>query len=425
LRMSDINVFVGPNNSGKSSILYALMLLRMSAEEKHSESQIVTTSPELDLGSYLDLIRGGDAKRTLSLSVTFDEAILKGRYGRSLDAELFDKRIDYAGCQVEFAYDETTNKVEVKAFTSTDSAGRKILSVRKLDAGKWSITGPGRSLAMSMGVSFWSFFPIVFPQRSKPAPGRVSRALTEWHYLSRGMALGFMSMLDGIKYIAPIRERIPPYGKVGTMPYSELSASGQNLMRALSTSRLTKSRNKTLMNDLNYWLNARFKVLRNVRMINVDRAGTMKALVADDRNGGRGINLAFTGCGISQLVPIIVHTVSMPESGCLLVEQPESHLHPSAQADIADLFIDNTKGNRQFVIETHSEHFILRLRRRIAEGRIEPERVAVFAVEKKRGNSVIKQLTLRSDGHFEEWPKGFFEEGYKEALAIAEAQYKE
>jgi predicted ATPase len=131
------------------------------------------------------------------------------------------------------------------------------------------------------------------------------------------------------------------------------------------------------------------------------------------------------GCGISQLVPVIVHTVLTPESGCLLVEQPEIHLHPSAQADLADLFIENAKFKRQFFVETHSEHFVLRLRRRIAEGRIKPERVKIFFVEKIGGITRVRSLNLKSDGHFVEWPKGFFEEGYKEALAIAEAGYKE
>ena len=85
------------------------------------------------------------------------------------------------------------------------------------------------------------------------------------------------------------------------------------------------------------------------------------------------------------------------------------------------MFIENIKYNRQFIIETHSEHFVLRLRRRIAEKRISPEKVKFIFVEKYRGLTRIKQPTIRADGHFVEWPEGFFENGYKEALAIAEA----
>jgi hypothetical protein len=425
LKMSKINVLVGANNAGKSSIIYALMLLKMSSGQRPSQFPMVTTTQALDLGSYLDLIRGGDTKRKLSLSFTFDEGIVKGRYKKTVGADFYDRQVRYAGCHVEFAYDKTTNKVEVETFTGTELDGRKIFSVSKRDGGEWSITGPHVKLRRFMDVTFWNFFPVLTAKKQDETPSKVSKGVLEWYYLSRMMAVGYMEMLQGLKYIAPIRERIPRFAMMGTMPSSELSPSGENLMRVLSTSDLMRVSKKTLIHELNYWLNTRFRLLRNIRMVDVDKAGTLKAIVVDDVKGAKGINIAFTGCGISQLVPIILQTVLMRESECLLVEQPEIHLHPSAQADLADLFIENAKYNKQFIIETHSEHLLLRLRRRIAEGRIKSENVRVFAVEKKGANTTIRGLNLKSDGHFEEWPKGFFEEGYKEALAIAEAGFKE
>ena len=161
--------------------------------------------------------------------------------------------------------------------------------------------------------------------------------------------------------------------------------------------------------------------MKRIELRDIDRAGTVKTLIADDPRGSKKINLASMGCGISQLVPVIVQTVLLPQSGCLLVEQPEIHLHPSAQANLADLFIGNITGKRQFVVETHSEHFVLRLRRRIAEGRVKPERIGIFFVGKRRGQTRIQKLELKPNGHFEKWPTGFFEEGFEEALAIAEA----
>ncbi|MCX6659328.1 MAG: DUF3696 domain-containing protein [Candidatus Bathyarchaeota archaeon] len=425
LDLSDVNVLVGPNNSGKSSILYALMLLRMSVDEKNPGLAIVTSTPELDLGSYLDLIRGGVVERNLSIDFTLDRATAQ-ESGRGFHFRLLEKPVGCSSCHIEFAYDQTTNRIEVQSFTSKDLFGKNLLSVRRVEVGKWKIAGRPRKTLKSMHVTFSGFFPILlFDRASLPKPRSVEEETIEWHYLSRRVMLGLTSTLQGIRYIAPIRERIPRYGIMGTMPYSELSPSGQNLMRVLSDSKMKSLRNKTLMNELNYWLNTRFKLLKNVHMTNVDKSGTIKTLLADDRRGARDINLASTGCGISQLVPVIVHTVLMPESSCLLVEQPEIHLHPSAQADLADLFVENAKHHRQFIIETHSEHFILRLRRRIAEGRIKPEKVRVFAVEKIGGQTRIKQLNLKSDGNFKEWPKGFFEEGYREALAIAQAENKE
>ena len=103
-----------------------------------------------------------------------------------------------------------------------------------------------------------------------------------------------------------------------------------------------------------------------------------------------------------------------------MVEQPEIHLHPSLQAELADLFIDIMKtGRRQILVETHSEHLLLRIRRRIAEGTLKPDQVAILFVEKHGGESKVRRLDLNSRGHFSDWPKGFFDEAYQEAMALA------
>jgi predicted ATPase len=132
------------------------------------------------------------------------------------------------------------------------------------------------------------------------------------------------------------------------------------------------------------------------------------------------------GEGISQLLPIVAGVVATPAGECLVVEQPEVHLHPAAQADLADLFVRNLRDGsaRQFLIETHSEHLLLRLRRRVAEGDILPEDVMILLVERTRGSSRVRALELNETGHFESWPAGFFEEGYAEALGLAEAAAK-
>ncbi|MFC1605222.1 DUF3696 domain-containing protein, partial [Planctomycetota bacterium] len=119
-----------------------------------------------------------------------------------------------------------------------------------------------------------------------------------------------------------------------------------------------------------------------------------------------------------------VQTVLTPKNGCLIVEQPEIHLHPAAQANLADLFVHYANEGKQLVVETHSEHLLLRVRRRIAEGKISPDKVRIFLVEKSGTSTRIRCLKLEKNGHFQRWPKGFFEEGYKEAMAIAEAQLK-
>jgi predicted ATPase len=125
------------------------------------------------------------------------------------------------------------------------------------------------------------------------------------------------------------------------------------------------------------------------------------------------------------VLPIIAAVASNPQSGLLLIEQPELHLHPAAQADVAELLVAAAKnGDRQFLVETHSEHLVLRLRRRVAEGAIAPEDVQLLFAERQGRNSKLRPVTIDRSGRVEGWPSGFFDEGYVEAAALARASAK-
>src|ERR1044072_8720712 len=151
----------------------------------------------------------------------------------------------------------------------------------------------------------------------------------------------------------------------------------------------------------------------------------MLALLGAGRGAFEGITLANMGEGLSQLLPIIARVLTTPEFGSLLIEQPELHLHLAAQADVADLFIGGAaKRNRQVIVETHSEHLLLRLGRSIAEGKLDPSEVATLYIERDGSESSVRSIDLDAGGHFDDWPKGFFDERYREALAIAEASQR-
>src|SRR5690606_26485450 len=86
------------------------------------------------------------------------------------------------------------------------------------------------------------------------------------------------------------------------------------------------------------------------------------------------VKLTDVGFGVSQVLPVIVECLYVPRRSIVIFEQPEIHLHPSVQADLADLFVDAIRAEEdgkprecQFIIESHSEHFLRRLQRRIAE----------------------------------------------------------
>ena len=97
------------------------------------------------------------------------------------------------------------------------------------------------------------------------------------------------------------------------------------------------------------------------------------------------------------------------------MEQPEIHLHPQVQAELADVFISATRSredgnprNVQLIIESHSEHFLNRLQRRVAEGVLSPEDVAIYFCKRAGAATELEPLNVNLYGDIENWPDNFF-----------------
>jgi hypothetical protein len=147
-----------------------------------------------------------------------------------------------------------------------------------------------------------------------------------------------------------------------------------------------------------------------------------------DVSTGVSMGITDVGFGVSQILPIIVQTLLSKEK-TMLIEQPELHLHPRLQAELGDLFIASALGNSKntLIIETHSEHLILRVLRRIretAEGRLEegqfpikPDDLAVVYAKPTPEGTKLIHLRVTEDGDFADpWPDGFFPERARELL---------
>jgi predicted ATPase len=142
---------------------------------------------------------------------------------------------------------------------------------------------------------------------------------------------------------------------------------------------------------------------------------------------------ADIGVGVSQVIPVVVGAIaSTADAGrCSIfaVEQPELHVHPRIQCNLGDVFAGEAgkSDGRVFLIETHSEHLILRLLRRIREttenelppGKpaLTPEQVAVYFVEGGPDGMKVTEIPVAPDGDFtKQWPQGFFPERVEELM---------
>ena len=135
------------------------------------------------------------------------------------------------------------------------------------------------------------------------------------------------------------------------------------------------------------------------------------------------VTLADMGYGLAQFLPVLVHCYYAPEGSTLIIEQPGMHLHPKVQSQLADLLIEViTERNLQILIESHSEHLLNRLQRRVAEEKISADQTALYFCCNKEGVSRIDRLKMDEFGNIENWPENFFGDEMGDLFAMTEAQ---
>ena len=127
------------------------------------------------------------------------------------------------------------------------------------------------------------------------------------------------------------------------------------------------------------------------------------------------VDIPDVGIGVSQVLPVIVELFYAPPGSVIIMEQPELHLHPSAQAGLADVVIDAIRAkenyeNRgiQLLIETHSEHFLRRLQRRLAEENLKPEEFTAYFANNDVSPARLEKLQVDEYGNISNWPPDFF-----------------
>jgi len=123
------------------------------------------------------------------------------------------------------------------------------------------------------------------------------------------------------------------------------------------------------------------------------------------------------GFGITYALPIMVATLSAKPGDTLLIENPESHLHPSGQSRIGRMLAIAARGGIQVFIETHSDHVLNGIRAAVKGGDVPPEEVAIFSFERDTGDPShdvrIVCPKIDRDGKIDQWPTGFFDETEK------------
>jgi predicted ATPase len=432
-----LTVLIGPNNSGKTSLITPLLLLKQTLECGDDTVPLMTKGPLLDIGSYKDLIARHDTSLPLRLSLRF--------HHHDLDKGEKLPKLGYVPpgeISVSFTSTQglTPNDFQLEEYEVFDSFSQPYLSRRRISNDQFSLQFyPNKKLSpktlnlieRDQPVKFiftdqpvHTLFKERLKKRSKSDKGSIIRSVS----FDEGTTLYFaivstveveLKRIFGITtFIGPLREATKRLYEFSGETPKNVGIKGESTPEIIA-----RGLDKEHRSWIQKWI-AAFEFGGILR----PRRGAFDTFYLEVTRIGKkeksSANLADMGFGLSQVLPLIVQSAYLPKDGLLITEQPEIHLNPKLQCTLADLFVDTAKAGKQVLVETHSEHFLMRLRRLVGEGRISSDEIAIYFVEKADNGSSVRSIPLQSNGHIspENWPKGFFEDSLREALGLASSQ---
>ena len=253
---------------------------------------------------------------------------------------------------------------------------------------------------------------------------------------------GFLSSLEllfedafaSTHYLGPLREYpARQYTWAGSEP-SDMGQRGEAVVAALLSARRRGPEismgqgipRRNVEQHVADWLE-RLRLVRGFNVEEIAPGSNLYRVKVKTNYNSAEVLLTEVGFGVSQVLPVLTLAFYVPEGSTVILEQPELHLHPGVQAGLADVLIDAVKRRRvQIILESHSEHLLLRLQRRIAEGQLAPSDAAIYFCDRPYGRSAIKRLEIDESGHIKNWPANFFGDtfGDREAIMNAALQKK-
>ena len=405
IELRPITVVLGRNNAGKSALVRAPVVLGTGIGVDTPEPFDLDRLTEDLVDSFADLVHGSRPhRRSIEVELGVDTAIGHVRVAavvQDLPAEhtqvidTLELTVDGARvCLLEWEVDNPVRGDEV-SYTLTTADGRE-----------W----------ISRSVTFEGLLPIEIdgPPGEEVPVDQLDPIFTA----ADSVTLSFPT----VRYLGPFRDRPHRRYRLPGRMRTEVGTAGEHAAGMLASD-LARGDGKLLRH-----VNGDLAVHLPDWQLAVDRdGGTWSVVLVATHDDTIRVNLADTGTGVAQVLPIFVQRaidVIHPSARPVLeiIEQPELHLHPAAHAELAELFLTAVKTtSTRFLIETHSETLLLRLRRHIAQG-LDPSTVAVYFVDRADGVSFARRIHIDPDGNLDYWPTGVFAEDYAETRALAKAQ---
>lgn len=431
IRLAPITVFFGANSAGKTSLLQFLLMLKQTSESS-DRSRVVHFGDDnslVKLGTFQDLIFEHDVKNSLE----FEFAWKLPEPLEFKDIKMLHHEAESIAFGASIVSSGDKQGVGYLWYEASDHGGSVEI---RLDAradyrpGEYKLSG--LRLRQFAGPRVRRARPLPSPVRFYGFPDEVA-AYYQNAGITSDLALELERQMKRVRYLGPLRDRPKrSYTWAGEVP-EHVGFDGDGAVAALlaATDRKLsggiKQKSQPFQTVIAEWLK-RLGLLESFEAKKIAPNRKDYEVRVRTRGSSKDVDLTDVGFGISQVLPVVVESFYVPPHSTVIIEQPELHLHPRVQSELADMFIaaihvrENSDDRCvQFLIESHSEHFLQRLQRRIAEGKLKPKDVALYFCEPGREGSTLRELAIDVYGEIANWPDDFFGDPMTDLSARMEA----
>lgn len=410
MRLAPVTLLLGTNSSGKSSLIQSLLLIRQTVKGDDQNLDLNFGNPDagdsVTLGRYSDVVTN---------HIYGDQIVIEFRWsktGEAADSTIFSARYRL-GPNGSATIDSLRLGQDGQGFTverRREGIYRLWLANERISRRQSADFRPIRSFAFS--------------------PAAIDRLKGDGNRITE-VGPQLLDELSRIIYLGPVRRLAQrDYIWNGRMP-TTIGDDGNKAVDALIASgvagNLAAKKRKPappearLIIETGEWL----KKMELADELSVKQLGSSSRCELMVKRDGETSNIKDVGVGVSQVLPVIVAALHAAPGHIVIIEEPESHLHPLAESLLAELFATVSKERGvQFVVETHSEHMFRRMQTLIAKNEVLSSDCAMYFVERDRNRAKLRELIPDEVGRIKNWPPNFFGDALGESRLQAELAIK-
>ena len=429
---NSINIISGVNSSGKTSFIQFLLMLKQTLEAQSANSTLIFDGNYLKLGIFEKLVYKQQTENSIGFELCFDKQYLTGKFPAIFGIENISVKANYSFIDsnvilsnIRITYKDSKREHFVE-FAYKDGFYNCVSDSALLVSDHNSINIKGT-------INTISFLPLILfaeiDNPKYPEFDKNPKTKSAIEIKTKEVQNIVNEIFKSISYIGPLREepqdlyssnsKDKDIGKKGEYAAQFFEDEANNTVDFCDIQ--SKELQKMSLSDaVKYWICDVFNLAKDIKAEKYKDSYIIKVVNHYDVES----TIKQVGFGISQVLPIIVEGLRMQKNGILILEQPEIHLHPKVQSMLFDFVYSLSLTGKKFVIETHSDHFITRMRRRVAEDNNKlAEKINLVFVEQKEAEHLFHKINLDDMGTFDYFPNDFVEQTEDlDAIIMAQAK---